>query len=83
MNAKITQIKQSYNVDLSDVNHLASECFNWVSTLIHQATKEMDNRPSQAKTLLNIAEYLADYYSEEFYQEATKADKALAETKGL
>lgn len=87
MNANITpeQIKQSFtcNADLSDVNHLASEYFNWLSTLIHQATKEMDNNnPYLAKNLLNIAEFLADNCMNEFHQNATKADNVLAEIKG-
>lgn len=86
MNASITpeQIQQSftYNADLSDVNHVASEYFNWLSTLIHQAKKEMDNNPYLAKNLLNIAEFLADNCMNEFHQNATKADNVLAEIKG-
>lgn len=67
----------TYLADLSDVNHLASEYFNWLSTLIHQAKKELDNHPAQAQNLLNIAEFLADNYANDFHSDASRLDDRL------
>lgn len=80
MNAKHQSIQHqdvkntyTYTADLSDVNHLASEYFNWLSTLIHQAKKELiqDNK-AQAETLLHIADYLAENCANDFHEEAVK-----------
>lgn len=60
------QIEQTftYKADLSDVYHLASGYFDWISTLISQA------KSSGNHTFLDIAEYLADSQSVEFLENA-------------
>lgn len=60
-----------YRNDLSDVHHLASNQMNWLSTLIHVAKKSPDN----SKTLLEIAEYLADCFDSEHTFQAKQLEK--------
>lgn len=60
-----------YRNDMSDVHHLASTQMNWLSTLIHVASKDQHN----SKTLLAIAEYLADCFDNEHAQDAKKLEQ--------
>lgn len=50
--------EREYRADLSDAYHLASNMSEWLGVLITQAKENLDN-PYRAKTLLEIAEYLA------------------------
>lgn len=71
------EVEQSftYRADLSDVNHLASEYFDWIATLIQQAKKELkglDGHFGQVLNILHIAEHMADDKANEFLQQAKK-----------
>lgn len=68
----------TYLADLSDVNHLASESFEWLSTLIHQAQKSLKaDHQDTANTLLDIAYYISEDKRNVFHNDAIRLDDRL------
>lgn len=60
--------------DYYDACTLASEQFAWIETLVHQA-RTTDG--SQAETLLNIAEFLAETWANDFHKMALKEQERM------
>lgn len=72
-NLEREQVQQSYAYrnDLHDVHSLASGYFDWLSTLVLQAQKAIkEDKAETAKTLLDIAQYLAEDQANEFLKQA-------------
>lgn len=74
-NQLVTEFR--YRADLSDAYHLVANQMNWLSTLISVANKDQYNR----KTLLDIAEYLADCFADEHARDAKTHDLELKKQK--